>query len=304
MGSRQGLTPGTQAALDRLLAADDHRGAARLADDLAADGDLGGARRVLAAAIEAWPTDLGLAIRQLELFVRYKRFRDFNRAYADLVRRHPRERALLRIGARGAEMQRDFDAALRAYHALSKLDPKDPEPVVRGSRALRALDRPYDAIRWVHASLKRVGDDAGLYAALGYAWIQRGEPDRAVGCFRRAHRMQPDWGPYLDDLAGALMLGERWAEAARVAKRSLDLRSKNERAWTVYAIAHDNLGDARRAERGHVNAMRAARDPSRAAGNFGLFLMRRGRATDARAYLEQAAEAHPEWDEVVEALDA
>jgi len=147
--------------------------------------------------------------------------------------------------------------------------------------------------------VRRHADLAPLHAALGYAWIQKGRAEKAVDCFRRALKRQPDWNPYLNDLAGALMLCERWQEAAQAAVDSLRLRKRNERAWTVYAIANNRLGDPVRAEQGYRNAVRAARNPSRAKGNYGLFLARRPtRLLEAVRLLDEAYEEHPDWDEV------
>ena len=47
------------------------------------------------------------------------------------------------------------------------------------------------------------------------------------------------------------------------------------------------------------NAVRAARNPSRAKGNYGLFLSKQPeRILEAVRLLEEARDAHPDWDEV------
>ena len=99
------------------------------------------------------------------------------------------------------------------------------------------------------------------------------------------------------------MLCERWVDAGRAAVRSLRLRKQSERAWTVYAVANHRLGHAEKADQGYRNALRAARDPSRAKGNYGLFLSRRPeRFLEAVRLLQDAQEAHPDWTEVEERL--
>jgi tetratricopeptide (TPR) repeat protein len=184
------------------------------------------------------------------------------------------------------------------------LDADDVDAVLRLARCHRAAGRPDQAVKALRAALRTHDQAAPLHAALGYAWIQTDAIDKAVGCFERAIDRAPDWHPYLNDLAGALMLCERWSEAARAATWSLKLHKRNERGWTVYAIAHARLGDARRAEQGHRNAIRAAKDPSRAKGNFGLFLSSHPeRMLEAVRYLREAHEAHPDWTEVGERLE-
>jgi Tfp pilus assembly protein PilF len=95
------------------------------------------------------------------------------------------------------------------------------------------------------------------------------------------------------------MLSERWKEAGQVAIESLRLRKQDERAWTVFAIANYRLGDFERAEQGYRNAVRAAKSPTRAKGNYGLFLAKRPeRLLEAVRLLREAYEAHPDWNEV------
>ena len=96
---------------------------------------------------------------------------------------------------------------------------------------------------------------------------------------------------------------ERWSEAAQAAVNSLRGRQKNERAWTVYAVSHRHLGDDKRAEQGYRNAIRAAREPGRAKGNYGIYLARLpDRMLEAVRLLREAHDEHPDWSEVEERL--
>ncbi|MCA9316645.1 MAG: tetratricopeptide repeat protein [Planctomycetes bacterium] len=303
MGAADALSPGAAAALRRLVKADDPAGAVRLADDLLGDGEFGGARAVLDEAGRRWPADRRVAIRRLELDLRYKRFDEFDAVLARAVEQHPTSALLRMLEARRHEATYDFEAAVTAYQEAARLRPDDAEPVVRGTRALRALGRNVDALAWAREAIAH-HEDSSLHAAAGYALIGQGKPDEAAEAFRRAHRLQPDWGPWLDDLAGALMLAERWKEAVRIAVRSLQQSARNERAWTVYAVGHQHLGDDRRAEQGYKNALKCARVPSRAQGNYGMWLSRQpGRELEAHRLLSAALEAHPEWEEAHQALD-
>jgi len=302
MGAADALSPGAAAALRRLVKADDPLGAVRLADDLLGDGEYGAARAVLEEAGIRWPADRRVAIRQLELHLRYKRFDEFDAVLANALEQHPGSALVRMLEARRHEAAHDFEAAVAAYRAAARLRPDDAEPVVRGTRALRALGRHDEALVWARDALAH-HEDSSLHAAAGYALISQGRPEEAVEAFRRAHRLQPDWGPWLDDLAGALMLAERWKEAVRTAVRSLQQGARNERAWTVYAVGHQHLGDDLRAEQGYKNALKCARSVSRAQGNYGLWLSRQpGRELEAHRLLSASLEAHPEWDEVQRAM--
>jgi Tfp pilus assembly protein PilF len=125
-----------------------------------------------------------------------------------------------------------------------------------------------------------------------------------VAAFYRAVALDPQESPYLDELGIALLVAERWKEAAATAVRSLRRHPEREKAWTVYAVAHRRLGNDDQAEKGYRAAVRHARDPSRARGNLGLFLAEKGRADEAREHLGAALDAHPDWDAVREAFES
>lgn len=274
-----------------------------LADEHLRDGRFSEARKLLERAWSALPSEPRIATRLLEILRRYHRWRDFDAVASEALDKHPASSDLWFAVGSGAELRRDWTAAQEAFAKAAALAPEEVEAVLRLARMYRMVGRVDDAIRALAGALRRHDRAAPLHAALGYAWIQAERPDKAARCFRKALDRQPDWHPYLNDLAGALMLCERWREAAEVAVESLTLRKRNERAWTVFAIANNRLGDAKRAEQGYKNAVRAARNPSRAKGNYGLFLSRRPeRFLEAVRLLQEAREAHPEWEEVEERL--
>ena len=285
------------------LTAGDEDTVLRLVDARESGGSSAVARKVLEHALASKNDSRRVLVRYLEFLTRYKDWRRVDEVAASLD-----ADMLQRVGVRFAIgcayelQQRWHEAATSFRHALLS-SPKDVEPLVRLTRALRATGKSAEALEILEAYKKFHRRDAPVFAALGYAKIETGNAQGAAACFRKAHALQPDWGPYLDDLAGALMLCEQWRDAALAASKSLTHRKKNERAWTVYAIAHQNLGVRDRAEQGFRNAIRAARDPSRANGNFGLFLRNDPeRLFEAARLLRKAREAHPDWREVDVAL--
>jgi tetratricopeptide (TPR) repeat protein len=278
--------------------------AVALADEAWQAGDFGRSRAWLEAAAEAFPAETRVLRRLLELHHRYRRWKRFDEVAERALREAPPSAALLYTIGCGHEARRAWEDACHAFRRAIELDGDDVESHVRLARCLRASGRAREAIPALRDALGRHDDSAPLHAALGYAWIDVEKPERAVPCFERAVDRDPDWHPYLADLAGALMLCERWEEAARASAWSLKRHRRSERAWTVYAIAHGRLGDAARAEQGYRNAIRAARDPSRAKGNFGLFLAGRPeRMLEAIGLLREAHDAHPDWAEVRRRLD-
>ena len=297
------LTDALRQELAEALAGGRAHDALKIADQLAGDGHFADARTVLESSWHALPSEPRIAVRLLELHTRYHNWQAFDALAHEALQRHPDAGELHFAVGCGNELRGDWKRAENAFALASAQSPLESEPVLRRARVLRVSGRVDEAIEILRASIKRQPGVAPLHAALGYALINAGTAERAVQAFRKAHRIQPDWAPYLDDLAGALMLCEKWKDAIRTAAKSLERRKKNERAWTVYAICHQNLGDEVRADQGYRNALRSARDPSRAKGNYGLFLRSQPeRLLEAVRYLRDAYDAHPAWHEVGEAL--
>jgi len=258
----------------------------------------------LQQAWEAVPDEPRFAVRMLEIYLRYRSWPEFDSVEKEAVTRHADAWDLHYVIGCSHEARGEWAEAAEAFAEAWKLNPDETEPVLRQVRALRIQGLATDAIGVLKRALKKHDDMAPLQAAMGYALIDVRKPGEAVAYFQRALDRQPDWQPYLDDLAGALMLSERWREAAAAAIRSLEQRKANERAWTVYASAYRNMGDDKRAEQGYRNAIRAAKNPSRAKGNFGLFLASRPeRMLEAARMLKEAYRQHPDWHEVGAALD-
>lgn len=300
----EGFTDALRQALTEALAGGRAHDALKIADTLAGEGHFGDARAVLESAWEALPSEPRIAVRLLELHTRYHNWQAFDALAREALQRHPDSGELHFVVGCGNELRGEWERAARAFARAGAQSPLESEPVLRRARVLRVSGRVQEAIDDLRAAIKRQPGVAPLHAALGYALIDSGTADKAVQAFRKAHRIQPDWAPYLDDLAGALMLCEKWKEAIRTAAKSLERRKKNERAWTVYAVCHQNLGDEARADQGYRNALRSARDPTRAKGNYGLFLRAQPeRLLEAVRYLRDAHDAHPQWREVAEALE-
>jgi len=288
---------------------------ARSADALVAGVDrassqysLAGAAHYLERGLLVFPRDPRLYVRLLEILLRWRDYDRFDEVAADAVARFP-ERADLHtlIGQSRAERE-ETCAAIRAYGRAARLDPDDVESIQRVARLFRQRSRPFHARRFVRLHLERHPDVAALHATIGFCYIDDEQYGKAVAAFKAAVDLEPDDSPYIDDWGGALVLAERWREAAAVAVRSLKGRPGRERAWTVFAVAHRHLGNAESAEKGYRKAVETSRAPSRAQGNLGLYLASRTDRADLRAeareHLHAALLEHPDWTEVERAYES
>ncbi|MDJ0973381.1 MAG: tetratricopeptide repeat protein [Planctomycetota bacterium] len=298
------IPPELTADFEQALADKDLDGVLRAADALQ---QLGYSRRGeawLRKGWEAFPEDARIAVRLLEMYLRYRSWDDFDAVAERALAAHPKSVDLHYTIGCGHETRSRFELAADSFGRAADLGRDEVEARLRQVRSLRMLNAIPAAQKALKRGIKQHPDEASFYAQLGYTHIQKDNPAEAAKWFEKALAREPDWQPYMDDLAGALMLCERWEDAARASIRSLEQRKKNERAWTVYAIAHNKLGHEEHAEQGYKNAIRSAKDPSRAQGNYGLFLAKQpGRMIEAIRVLKRAYKAHPDWAEVQEALE-
>jgi Flp pilus assembly protein TadD len=285
------------------LEADDVRGLLDAVDALHSQGDDEGAHRALVAAHRRWPREEPVALRLLDALRRAgddSAVRALARSVA-VVRLRSSDLAFA-LGTWAEERGLEASAAL-SFARAARLAADDPEPVVRLSRVFRRAGRPDLAERAVKRALVRLPDASALHGAMGYALVDAMRPVGAAGAFREAVRLEPDWPVYREDLAYALVLAERWREAVEAAHAAVKAAPRGERGWTALATACSRLGQREPADWAFRNALEVARDPSRTQGNYGLFLSSDpARLLEAGRHLKAALEAHPDWDEVRDAL--
>ena len=194
--------------------------------------------------------------------------------------------------------------AARAFARAARADPDDADAVVRLARVFRAEQRPDLAQRVVEKALKRQADAAELHAALGYASIDAHRPVAAAKCFREAVRLAPDWITYREDLAGALLLAERWREATEEAQSVVRESPRSERGWAALASGFARLGRREHADKAYRRAIELSSRPARLHGNYGLFLAADpGAPLRGRAPPEARRRGLPRLDEVRASLD-
>ena len=277
-------------------------------DRVSAEYSLAGAAHYLERGVLVFPRDPRLHVRLLEILLRWRDYDRFDEVAADAIARFPKRADLHTLIGHSKAEREETCAAIRAYGRAARLDVDDIESIQRVARLFRTRGRPFIARRFVRRHLARHPDVAALHATLGFSYVDDEQYGKAVASFKQAVDLEPDDSAYFDDWGGALLLAERWRDAAAVAVRSLKSRPNNERAWTVFAVAHRHLGNAESAEKGYRKAVEASKSPSRARGNLGLYLSsRKDRAdlvTESKVHLRFALLEHPDWSEVERAFEA
>lgn len=298
-----GSSPPSRPGVELALNASDAHAALRAVDVLVAQADEDGVREALHGLHRRWPADERITLRLLEALRRSGDVHGMRRVARAVGHLRSRSADLHFALATFAEGEGGQVSAARSFARAARRAPGDPEPVVRLARVLRRAGRADLAERQVRRALARMPSEAALHAALGYAFVDAERPGAAAQAFADAVRLEPTWAVYRADLAGALVLAERWREAAQAAQAAVRAAPKSERALTAMAVACARLGKREVADRAYRQALSVAHDPSRVHGNYGLFLVGDpARLLEAGRHLRTALEAHPDWDEVRDAL--
>lgn len=263
-----------------------------------------GAVRALWLGLERWPDDAALARRLADALHRTAD-RPGMRRFATLVHQRRLRSADLHFAlGTWAEERGEAAAAARAFARAARADLQDSEAVVRLARTCRQAQRPDLAERALRRALERHPQAADLHAALGYVLVDAHRAVAAAAAFREAVRLEPGWATYREDLASALMLCERWREAAVEAQAVVRDQPRSERGWAVLASGLARLGQREHADKAFRRALELARQPARLHGNYGLFLAADpARLFEAARHLRTALEAFPDWEEARLALE-
>lgn len=194
------------------------QGTLLLAESLAARGEEQDALDLLGAADARRPA---LLARRIDLLL-------------DAGRQQEAEAELARLLAeseggelRAAELLQRRGEFARSAHILEAILAREPDSVpvsYRLASAYERIGRVPEAVALLERVLERAPDFAPALNYLGYLWIERGEHlDRAVEMVRKAVRIDPDNGAYVDSLGwGYFRLG-RFPEAVALLERAARL---------------------------------------------------------------------------------
>ena len=177
----------------------------------------------------------------------------------------------------------------------------EPQQMPAARPDLHVLDVP-DLERY-EAKVREHPDSAVAHYNLGLAWQQRGRPDQAEECYRKAVELKPDLAEAWVNLGGVLLL--KWDFKGCVAANEEALKRQDD-----MLLAHYNLGQAYLYLGDTEGVLKSYRrvvelDPSHPAGRYyhAVGLLAAGRVPEATEELGRAkALGHSPAPEFVRAL--
>ena len=105
------------------------------------------------------------------------------------------------------------DAAVAAFNAARKMDPRDPQPRYNLTVCKRLLGQHDAAMDELMAMLVEYPDHAGAHNDLGCYYDDRQEKDKALDQFDRAVKANPNYAPARLNLVRLLCQAQRFPDA-------------------------------------------------------------------------------------------
>ena len=143
-------------------------------------------------------------------------------------------------------------------------------------------------------AVKAHPNDAQVWKALGVAYAEQDNYERAEGPFGRACRLEPDLEDACYYYARALFLVDRYQESMNVLERAL---SRDPNSWKYHlglGRAREAMGSPKDAEASLRRALELSHEADPRPGlALGLFLERQGRFNEAVAPLEEVLKRFP-----------
>ncbi len=215
-----------------------------LADSLA---ERGRTDEALALLAEADPERPALLARRAEL-----RLASGGDATADLAALAGTADGDLRV-AEVYQRREDYARSIPLLEARRGRDPESLETTFRLATAYERVQRIPEAIALFQELIARAPNFAPALNYLGYLWIERAENlDRALDMVRKAVRLDPDNGSYVDSVGWGLFRLDRPGEAIAYLERAARLLPRD-------ATVAEHLGDAQLAAGNRERAREAYR---------------------------------------------
>jgi len=228
-----------------VLRLDPENGDARLRLGLIArqEGQTGEALAMLSAALQRMPRNtfvirlLATAQREAGRLDDAERLLDLALSFA------PDDGGLLVERGRCHIDRGAAEAALPLFEKAAQVAPDyGPAHSVLGI-AYRRAGRGAEAFRAFETALKYAPDDAAALNGIGNEYLETEDFDRAIGCYRKALAKQPDFVSAQKNLAYALGLANRLAEARQAFEQLMAIAPANAECHMDYGLFLLSVGD-------------------------------------------------------------
>ena len=138
----------------------------------------------------------------------------------------------------------DFDAAMRHFKEVTRLDPLRATAFINLGALYNRLGQQDEAIATLRKGLQLDPRRAEGYYNLGIAYRQKGLPDLGIQAYREATRLNPRMADAFLNLGNLLLEAERYQESIGVYQQALSVRPNFEKALQGLHSAQQALAAA------------------------------------------------------------
>jgi tetratricopeptide (TPR) repeat protein/peroxiredoxin len=183
--------------------------------------------------------------------------------------------------------RRDDPSSAEPYYGLGSVYLEQQ----KNARARENFERAAKLPANYPGTLPRVWNNLGIVAA------REGSTEEAIGNFRRALEIDPDFLIALVNIGNAYRRQKRWDEAKRALEHSIELSPEDADAYYGLGMVFAELNDTDRAYDLLQKALRTRPDYPEALNNLGVLYVRTHRPDDAEKSFRESIRVAPGYDQ-------
>jgi tetratricopeptide (TPR) repeat protein len=192
------------------------------------------------------------------------------------------------------QRNRDYGSELTIWQDTVRKCPNNPRAQNNLGFALVQLGRRQEAMGRYELALQIQPDYAEAHNNLGLALLQQGNLQQAIGHYEQALRIKPDLAKAHNNLGNALLRMGQVPEAIGHYEQALQLRPDLAEAHNGLGYALLQIGRVSEAIEQYEQALRIKPDYADGYNNLGLALVQQGRLLEAISHWEQALRIDPD----------
>jgi arylsulfatase A-like enzyme/Flp pilus assembly protein TadD len=191
------------------------------------------------------------------------------------------------------ETRGDFQRAQQYYEELLQLNPHVPYNYVRLAYVLQRMEKTKEAVRLLEQGREGMPDSIIIQAALGFAYLNAGMKEKALGACQQALKLDPNFFDVLF-LAGTVKwMEKKWAEALDYFEKAIEIEPENKILQQRYAFCLLGVGKSHDALRIYERLKQEYPKDHKVYLDLAYLYSSTGDLVMARAHIKQATEINP-----------
>lgn len=199
-----------------------------------------------------WKAWVGKGACELEL----GRFEEASRSFAQAAEANPTDHAAVILQSEVWRRAGAYDRELAVLQGFLERAPTDDEGLLRGARALHALKRDEEAVKWLQRLAAAQPRNPAAYTLHAEILRGGGKSAQALELLDKALAFNGKYAPALEARARILESRERFGEAAAAWQKLVDAAGPRPEFVLPLGLALEKVGEVESADRAYASALR------------------------------------------------